>query len=253
MLDRETYIRKETPLKKDLLKFFKTNDQLTILDIGGCEGEESIRYANLFPKSFIYIFEPLPNNQKLIVNNFSKYEIKNAELIPKAVSNINGIAEFYVSSGSPYNEDKDIDWDFGNKSSSLLEPQKENINAWLKFENKISVETITLSRFFNENKIKEIDFIHMDVQGAELNVLIGSDNFINKIKTIWLEVADVEFYKNQVLRNDIENFMKKKGFFLVKSEMYNNAGDQFYVNKMYFSVITFFFKLFFFKKKWRFF
>lgn len=250
MLDREKYILSDSPIKKDLLKFFKRNEKLTILDVGGCEGEETIRYSKLFPNSLIFIFEPLPNNQKLIVNNFSKYNITNANLISKAVSNKSGTAQFFVSSGKPESENEDLDWDFGNKSSSLLEPDKENINSWLKFENKISVETITLSQFFIENKIKEVDFMHMDVQGAEKDVLIGTKKHINKIKIIWLEVADVEFYKNQVLRIDLEKFMKKNNFYLVRSEMEGNAGDQLYANKKYFRRIKVFSKVIYFSKKY---
>jgi hypothetical protein len=125
---------------------------------------------------------------------------------------------------------------------------KENINTWLRFENKIYVETITLHDFFIEKKIKEVDFMHMDVQGAELKALLGAKKYISKIKTIWLEVSDIEIYKDQVLRKDVEKFMNKSNFFLYKSEIENNVGDQFYVNKKYFRIITFFSKVFFFKR-----
>lgn len=42
-----------------------------------------------------------------------------------------------------------------------------------------------------ENKIDEVDFIHVDVQGAELKVLMGAKDYIIKIKATWLEVADI--------------------------------------------------------------
>ena len=240
MFDREQYILKDSPLKNNLLKLFKKNDKLTILDIGGCEGEESIRYSRIFPSSNIYIFEPLPDNQNLVLENLEKYKVDNIKLLPFAVSDIDGISQFHVSSGKPQNQDKELNWDFGNKSSSLLLPNVKNINSWLRFDSKIDVQTITLKTFLESNEIFEIDFIHMDVQGAEMKVFLGAKDFIKKIKAIWLEVSDVELYNSQPLRIDIEKFMKINGFYLVKSQIESSFGDQFYVNKIYFKIFSFF-------------
>jgi FkbM family methyltransferase len=242
LYNRNNYILTDSPLKKDLLKLFKTDDKLIILDIGGCEGEESIRYSRIFPFSSIHIFEPLPENQKLIADNLEKYKVKNVKLIPLAVSDNDGISKFNVSSGHPDHESNELDWNFGNKSSSLLSPEKENNQKWLLFDKQIKVNTITLDSFFVESKIDKVDFIHMDVQGAELKVLIGTKEWIKKIKAIWLEVADVELYKDQPLRVDIENFMKTNGFYLFKSQIEGQVGDQFYLNKNYFKTFSIFSK-----------
>lgn len=237
--DRNNYIIKDSSLKKDLLKLFKKNDKLIVLDIGSCEGEESIRYSRIFPFSYIYAFEPLPKNQIHIEENIIKYKVQNIKLIPFAVSDEDGESEFNVSSGHPQNFSNDLDWDFGNKSSSLLPPDITNNPSWLSFEKKIKVKIITLASFLKENKINEVDFIHMDVQGAELKVLKGSKEHIKTIKAIWLEVADVELYKNQPLRVDIETFMKSNGFDLIKSEFEGKVGDQLYLNKDYFKTLSF--------------
>ncbi len=241
MYDRKKYILTESPLKKDLFKIFNADEALTILDIGGCEGEESIRYSRIFPNASIFSFEPLPMNQELVIENIKKYEATNVKLVPYAISDEAGISQFYVSSGHPENQSSDLDWDFGNKSSSLLPPDTRNNHEWLKFNQKIDVPTITLHSFLIENQINEVDFIHMDVQGAELKVLLGAKDFIKNIKSVWLEVSDLEIYKNQPLRTDVERFMKLKGFYLVKSEMQGDFGDQFYLNKKYFNLISLFF------------
>lgn len=232
--NREHYILEESPLKKELLKLFKKDEKLKVLDIGGCEGEESIRYSRIFPFSTIYTFEPLPENQKLITANIKKYQVKNVDLVPKAVSDIDGNSQFNVSSGHPDHILNELDWDFGNKSSSLLLPELTNNHSWLRFEKQINVETISLNSFFIANQIDEVDFVHMDVQGAELKVLEGAKDFITKIKAVWLEVAEIELYKSQPLKVDIERFMKQKGFYLIKSEIDDLVGDQFYLNKNYF-------------------
>lgn len=236
--NREQYILEETPLKKELLKLFEKEDKLVILDIGGCEGEESIRYSRIFPFSTIFTFEPLPENQKLITKHITMYEVKNVNLVPKAVSDLDGSSQFNVSSGQPEHESNELDWDFGNKSSSLLLPEIKNNHSWLRFDRQIEVETISLNSFFIANQIDEVDFVHMDVQGAELKVLNGAKGYINKIKAVWLEVAEIELYKSQPLKVDIERFMKQNGFYLIKSEINGLVGDQFYLNKNYFK--TFF-------------
>ncbi|MBC7409533.1 MAG: FkbM family methyltransferase [Arcicella sp.] len=228
-------------MKKDLFKIFNPEAELTILDIGGCEGEEAIRYSRIFPNATIFSFEPLPKNQEFINENINKYTATNVKLIPFAISDEAGISQFYVSSGHPENQSTDLDWDFGNKSSSLLPPDSRNNHEWLKFNEKIDVPTITLHSFLIDNEIEEVDFIHMDVQGAELKVLFGAKNLINKIKAVWLEVSDLEIYKNQPLRSDVEGFMKSNGFYLVKSEMLGNFGDQLYLNKRYFNNFSLFF------------
>lgn len=247
--NRDNYILTDSPLKKDLLKLFKKNDKLTILDIGGCEGEESIRYSRIFPFSTIYTFEPLTENQKLIKENIIKYEVGNIELVPLALSDEEGFSQFYVSSGHPDDQPTDLDWDFGNKSSSLLPPKNNNLASWLTFDKKINVETITLDSFFSQNKINEVDFVHMDVQGAELKVLEGAKDAVKNTKAIWLEVADIELYKNQPLRVDVENYMKKNDFQIVKSDVEGGFGDQFYINKKYFKIFSFFSRVYFFKIK----
>jgi len=232
--DRATFIDSPSPIKKDLQFLFDQQESLIIFDIGACEGESSIQYSRLFPKSKIYAFEPLPRNIQLIRDNFRKYKIENAIYIDKALSSQNGFAEFYVSSGQPENISVS-DWDFGNKSSSLLAPEKDlEKYAFLHFDTKIEVETLTLKTFCNSNKVKSIDFIHMDVQGAELMVLHGAGEFISSIKAIWLEVSKVHFYKDQPLEIEVRQFMASNNFILIKNELNGEQGDQLYVSKNFF-------------------
>ncbi len=252
MYNRTAYIFSDSPLKKVLLKLFKKNDELIILDIGGCEGEDSVKYAKLFPQSSIFVFEPLPHNQQMILENIKNYKLNNIIMIPVAVTDESGMQEFYVSSGQPDNCEKDLDWDFGNKSSSLLPPDKHiNIIPWLKFKEVINVPVIRLYDFLEEQHILTIDFIHLDVQGAELKVLQGAKDKIKNVKLIWLEVAEITLYKEQPIRKDIEKFMKNNNFCLIKSSMDGQFGDQLYLNKKYYNTLSIFnrFLQFHFKRK----
>lgn len=238
LYDRSNYINQPVSIEKELNFLFNTDETITIFEIGACEGEDSVKYARLFPNATIYAFEPLPNNVKLIDNNFREYGLKNASYYNLALSSENGTATFYVSSGSPADAENS-DWDYGNKSSSLLPPAKHLETAnFIHFDDKIEVETMTLKSFCSAKKIKQIDFIHMDVQGAELMVLEGAEDFISSIKAIWLEVSKVDLYKDQPLVDDVKKFMEDNNFVLIKDSLIGIQGDQLYISKQFYSKFT---------------
>jgi FkbM family methyltransferase len=232
--DRTNYINQPVPIEKELKILFKQNEPLVIFEIGACEGEDSIKYSRLFINSKIYAFEPLPDNIKLIQNNLRQYGITNVSYYNKALSSSEGTAEFHVSEGKPETE-IESDWDYGNKSSSLLPPARHlEIVNFIHFNRKIEVETITLKSFCKSNNIDIIDFIHMDVQGAELMVLEGASDFISSIKVVWLEVAKVEIYRNQPLEQDVKKFMTDNNFVLIKDSLEKLWGDQLYISKAFY-------------------
>lgn len=226
------YIATEIEIKNILKNFI--NGEIVIFDIGACEGEDSIRYAKLFPKSKIYSFEPINSNIEKFKKNLEKYKTKNIHLAEKALSNKIEQKSIFVSSGNP--EGHNSEWDYGNKSSSLLEPLDVLIHKkWLKFEKKELIECDTLDNFCLEKNIKSIDFMHIDVQGAELLVLEGAMDMINSVKLIWLEVSEKELYKKQALFKDIQKFMKNNGFKIVLNRINKGCGDCLYANTKNFS------------------
>ena len=63
----------------------------------------------------------------------------------------------------------------------------------------ITVENIRISTIKNEItkfKLKKIDLLFMDVQGFELKILKGCEDFIYNIKYILLEIPNKEINKN---------------------------------------------------------
>jgi FkbM family methyltransferase len=223
-MNLEKYLKNEPGIHLDLLKYFNKEDKIIIFDIGSCEGEDSIRYSQTFPNSTIYAFEPLEKNFHSLNENLKKYNIKNVKSYNEALSDKEGCVDFFVSSGHPDYLPKTNEWDYGNKSSSIFEPKSHQPN-WMNFEKIKNIKSNTLYNFCKENNINNIDFIHMDVQGAEKLVLHGAGNYINNINMIWLEVSLVEFYKNQPLKNDILYFLKDNGFNVVKDVCSHMGGD----------------------------
>jgi FkbM family methyltransferase len=149
---------------------------------------------------------------------FQHHGSHNLHAVPFALSNVSGAASLYCSSGQPDGHDRLHEWDFGNKSSSLLAPDREKISAqwkWLQFESELTVQTTTIHSFCAEHNIPTIDYIHLDVQGAELLALEGAGSLIDTVTAIWLEVSDVRFYKNQPVRPEVYSFLRTRNFTMV--------------------------------------
>lgn len=237
MFNRDAYIQSPVEIEKELLFLLDKDRVKTVFDIGACEAEDSIRYSKLFPNSTVYAFEPRPDNILKGKESLQHYRCTQVVLENIALSDTNGKAEFYLSEGQPEGAKEAEDWDFGNKSSSLLPPSDEmkKHTEWLRFKNKIEVNTLRLEDYAREKSLSEIDFAHIDVQGAELMVLKGAGDFLKKIKLIWMEVEAVELYKGQPLKTEVEDFMQAKGFVNVLDTVNAVAGDQLYVNTDYFS------------------
>ena len=241
MLTIEEYLKTPSEIEKELLYFFAKNDQIIILDIGSCTGEDSIKYNNLFPFAKIFAFEPVLENVLVMQAHFKQYN-KAIQIQNFALSDTNGEADFHLSSGTPFENVTEENFTtlipkVWNKSNSLFPPssQSDKHLPWLKFNKKQRVKTQRLDTFLAQNNISEVDFIHMDVQGAELKVLLGAGEKINNIKSFWLEVENVELYKGQPLKNELCNFLSKHNFILLKDTSKGKmAGDCFFINKNYF-------------------
>jgi FkbM family methyltransferase len=232
-MNRSDYINSPLPIKNELSIFFDPTESLVIFDIGACEGEDSVRYKLLFKNAVVYAFEPLPRNIELMKQTFARFGLDGQiRFYQLALSDKNGETNFFVSSGTPPNRKKSDDWEYGNKSSSLYPPSElmSDKASWLKFNEVIPIETIRLDDFLANERLNRIDFLHIDVQGAEMLVLKGAGSGLKKAKAVWLEVENVELYKGQALKKDIEQFMKEHGFIKLVDTVGEVDGDQFYLN-----------------------
>ena len=232
--DISAYLAEPSTAEREFRRLFRADETLVICDIGACEGEDSVRYAHAYPRARVIAFEPLPANQALVRANFARHAVPNAELVPLALSDRAGKAVFYVSSGQPPDLFAGENWNYGNKSSSLLAPAAAGpMNGWIEFKETITVPTGTLDDFCALRGLDHIDFIQMDVQGAEQLVLAGATAMLPHITAIWLEVSAREHYRGQALAVDIKRLMRRHGFKLAYSVYLGDAtgeGDHLYVN-----------------------
>jgi FkbM family methyltransferase len=191
----------------NIYQFIKLNlnQDSVLFEIGSHFGLDTKEF--LATTSNIHCFEPDPRNIKM----FKSLDLP-VKLNEFAVSNVDGNMDFYLSSGSVYESKygpthqeivNNNDW----SSSSSLKKPKNHINEtpWVKFDLVVNVETKRLDTYAMQNNITKIDFIWMDVQGAELDVIMGMGNLKNNIKYIYTEYSDKELYESQPNKNQIMN------------------------------------------------
>jgi FkbM family methyltransferase len=94
-------------------------------------------------------------------------------------------------------------------------------------------KTITIDTLMLKSNLgnKDIDFLNLDIQGAELLALKGAKKTLARVKTIFTEINEAELYEDCALIDEIDNFLKSFGFRRVEKKMFENCGwgDAFYI------------------------
>lgn len=171
---------------KDILPNIK---KPIIFEIGAKDFQSGKAILNLCNKDFIYYgFEPNPINfpSKFLKNNPPKVNI-----VQVAISDFNGKATFYQSSG------------ITTGASSLKEPTQVIFDCWpkLKFNSSVIVNVMKLDTFCKKENINRIDFIWADIQGAEYDMVMGAQEILKNTKLIYMEYSDLDLYKGQASLN----------------------------------------------------
>jgi FkbM family methyltransferase len=84
-------------------------------------------------------------------------------------------------------------------SSSIRSPKKAlTIYPWLAFERSTIVKTTTLDDYCGKNTIAGVDLVKMDIQGAEIDAVLGGQLTFATTKYLITEVVKYEEYEGQV-------------------------------------------------------
>ena len=105
--------------------------------------------------------------------------------------------------------------------SSLYPPSQSFIERFLGNSSIMEVisteeiKTTTLDEFCRWEGIEEIDFLQIDTQGGDLNVLEGAAETLEKsVMALKVEVEFTRIYENQPLFSDVDLYLREKGFML---------------------------------------
>jgi len=185
-----------------------------VLDIGANIGYFTLIFAKLVENSGkVFSFEPESKNFKILKKNIEVNGYSNVVLEQKIVSNNDGQTTLYIS----------------DKAGSHRIHQPDN------YVESIDIDCISLDNYAQRNSIKKIDFIKIDVEGAEFNVLQGLQKIINSNKNITLLV---EFSPNQIKSCGIKpttmiDFLKENNFKIYFTQIQNNQTQLLEFEKIY--------------------
>ncbi|MBT4431742.1 MAG: FkbM family methyltransferase [Nitrospinaceae bacterium] len=146
---------------------------MTVYDIGAQAGYYSCIFSRLAHRGKIFSFEPLPENIISILRHIRMNKLSNVQVVHTALAGESGISGFSVE---------------GEKHRNILIPTE---NAPL------LIPTISLDDAVEIHQFPLPDFLKIDVEGAENQVLQGAQRTIEKVHpTIFLALHG-EDQKNQ--------------------------------------------------------
>ena len=162
---------------------FKTGSEAPlILDCGSNIGISVLFFKDIYPNSTIRAFEADPHISELLQNNLRSNSVNNVEVIPKAVWINNEGIEFGTE---------------GADGGSIFSSNK-----------KIKVPSIRLKEVIDNED--SIDFLKIDIEGAETEVMEDCRNSLKNVKNIFIEYHSF-IDKDQHL-DKILNVLKLSGF-----------------------------------------
>lgn len=142
--------------------FYKVKEGDVVIDAGANEGYLSFLFSKLVKKTgIVYAFEPDSINVKTIFENISldSFLDKNIIIQELLLWNENKLVNFYESGGVG--------------SSAVWIPDKDKL---------VKKQAVTIDDWVFRNNIEKLDFIKMDIEGAEIEALEGCLETIIKLK-----------------------------------------------------------------------
>jgi FkbM family methyltransferase len=196
----------------DLIK--KYNMKISgVVHIGAHYGEEVSNYVNLGIDNII-LFEPLEKNFDILQNNVSKLN-----------ANING---YCCALGNKTQKIKMFLSNNNLESSSVLKPKKHlELHPDVIFSEEQEVEMKRLDSFHITNH----NFMNLDVQGYELEVLKGGSDTLNHIDYVYCEVNRDEVYEENARIEEIDTYLSNYNMKRVETFWWDDGywGDAFYI------------------------
>jgi len=147
-------------------KFIKPGGVL--FDVGANIGQYSLLASKLMGQTGkIYAFEPSQDIQPRLQENINLNAFKNIEIIPYAVAARSGKMKFYRA-----NEE-------GNQGVGSLMPAQD-YRSEIRSAEGVNVDVVSLDDFCESRGIKQVDFLKIDVEGYDLEVLKGAENLMER-------------------------------------------------------------------------
>jgi FkbM family methyltransferase len=184
------------------------------IDVGAHLGETTLDAATRNPSLLVFAFEPNWELARQIMGKAANFVV-----LPMAVSGSDGVATFSVNA-----EDG---------SSSLLSIKEDFVEKWkgridLRVKEKVLVPTIRLDTFLRRMNLRRVDYLKVDAEGTDLQVIQSAGERLRDIRKIKAEVElgeNLAFYGAST-REEMIAFMDGRGFKLIATEDQNEGRQQ---------------------------
>ena len=176
--------------------------EFTVLDIGAREihgeSEPFYRLLSHFPGSRVVAFEP----DKALCRSQNASAREGVTYYPRALGRANERRKFYETSDP--------------MCSSMYPPNSELLDRYnnmdvARLKQVSELDTSSLDSFCAEHAIGDVDFIKIDIQGAELEVFEGGVATLGNVLGIVSEAEFIPNYVGQPLFGDVCRFLDAQG------------------------------------------
>jgi FkbM family methyltransferase len=165
----------------------------TVLDLGAYLGTATLLFSrSVGENGEIYAFEPVTHN--IVWINMEKNNIGNVEVVPKAITHEVGRVEIEMSS---YCLD------------STIAKRKNTKNH---YTDKKMVDTTSLDAFVDSKGLERLDFIKMDIEGAEELAIRGAKKVIERFRPKWSISSYHSDFNNEPQHERLVKLLKKYAY-----------------------------------------
>ncbi len=191
-------------------------DKLIAFDVGAKEGVFEPGKIGEFLQ--YYGFEPNPEEFKKLKRN------ERVEYFPFALGKKEEIKNFNITRHASYSSFLHLNPSTFMKHFGLMK-QHDKWVAGMQIEKTIPVKVKTIDQVLIDSGVNRVDFLKMDTQGTELDILKGATNALRhkKIGVIFSEFSFIEIYQNQNLFSDLELYLKEFEYECIDCRFYPNS------------------------------
>ena len=169
-------------------KFFRIEPEDNVLDLGAHIGSFTLRAAKeVGLKGMVVAVEPSSENFELLEKNIALNGCSNVKLLQTAAGKDFEVAEFFIHENPSSNS-------FYNSRTKTIRSEKVTIR--------------TLDSIIDELQFKKVDFVKIDVEGAELDVLKGATSTISK----YHPKVVLELHSFGPSADDVAHFLEQFGY-----------------------------------------
>ena len=197
-------LRSETHKNQDHSKFVSKlleEKKLVALDVGAQGGFFN---ASIFSKKYNFFFDPIVVEP--IPEEAKKLEDKNYKVISKGLWSENCKKKLYILGKRP-------------GSSSMYKPNSNTFDLYdfkkkdfpiFDITDEIDIECTTIKESLNKFKVNNLDFLKIDTQGSELEILKGIGEYFPLLMKI--EAQIIPMYENVPSWSELVNYLEKKNY-----------------------------------------